>query len=94
MGKYELTVVLPGQASVSKEKKAKETIEKLIKVFNGKIDKFEKWGEMELAYKIRKEENGIFLFFNLELPSEAATEINKKLKMEDDIMRYLLIKKE
>lgn len=93
MNKYELTIVLPGKASAAKEKKVKEIIEKLVKVFKGKVEKLDKWGEIELAYKIQKEGKGDFLHFNLELPGNAATEINKKLKLEDDIIRYLLVRK-
>jgi small subunit ribosomal protein S6 len=93
MENYELTVVLPGK-SKTKEKSATEKVEKLVKVFEGKVTKKEVWGEIDLSYKIRKESSGFFLFFNLELSAKGAKNLFEKLRLEDDFLRYLLIKEE
>lgn len=92
MVNYELTVVLPGKSTPAKKKKVKADIEKLIKTFKGKVSKFDDWGEINLVYKIAKNETGIFLHFGLELDAESVKEIPAKLKTEEDIIRYLLIK--
>jgi small subunit ribosomal protein S6 len=93
MNKYELTLVLSGKGK-AKEKAIKEKLEKMIKVFEGKVEKYEVWGEIELSYKIRKESTGFYMHFNLELDGKEAKNLSEKLRLEDDVMRYLLIKKE
>ena len=94
MNSYELTVVLPGKATVAKKKSAKNKIEKMVTTLKGKVSKVEDWGEIELSYPIKKMETGIFLHFALELETETVKAIIEKLKLEEEIIRYLLIRKE
>ena len=91
MDKYELTLVLPGK-SKSKEKSVKENIEKLVKTNKGKVLKTDTWGEIELAYSIKKESSGFFVYFDLELDKSSVKAINDKLRMQEGFLRYLLVK--
>lgn len=94
MNNYELTVVLPGKASSAKKKAGKESIEKLIKILKGKITKFDDWGEKRLAYEIKKNTSGTFLHFQIELETGSAPEIDKKLRLDEEVIRYLLVKRD
>ncbi len=93
MENYELTLVMPGKAK-AKEKTVKERIEKVLKTLEGKIAKAESWGEIELSYDIKKEKSGIFLYFELELGKSSVKALNEKLRMDGDVIRYLLVKKD
>lgn len=93
MANYELTLVLPEKATAAKLKSLETKIEELAKTLKGKVKKLEDWGKIELSYPIKKSKSGSFLHFELELESEAAKNLNDKLRMENDIVRYLLIKK-
>ncbi|OGM18423.1 30S ribosomal protein S6 [Candidatus Woesebacteria bacterium RIFCSPHIGHO2_01_FULL_38_10] len=92
MNAYELTVVLPGKITPAKKKQVLEKIESLIKTLKGKVKKIEEWGEIELAYTIKKNTTGFFLHFILELESKSGKILNSKFRLEEDIIRYLLIK--
>ena len=92
MNNYELTVVLPGGASSAKKKSINEKLDKLLKSLEGKIKKTEEWGKLDLAYKIGKEDSGLFIHFNLELNGMAAMNLKDKLHLESDIIRYLIVK--
>lgn len=85
MRNYELTIVLDKKASAAKKKAVIETIEKIIKVFAGEVGTMLDWGEKE---------NGIYLHFPVKLNPTAAKQIADKMKTEDDIIRYLLVKAE
>ena len=93
MENYELTIVLPGKASANKKSKAKKLIEDLIKTFEGKIVKSEDWGVVDLAYRIRKSEKGLFMYFEIEMDPKFGKELDDKLRIEEDIIRYVLIRK-
>lgn len=92
MRKYELTVVLPGGATAAKKKSVGEKVKKLITASKGKAGKMEDWGKKELAYKMAKNDSGAFLYFPLELEAEAVKDLDTKLNLEEDIIRYLLIR--
>lgn len=94
MGKYELTLVLPGKSKPTKKKSVHEKLEKIVKSSHGKLGKIEDWGEIELAYPIKKNDSGIFMHFLLELDGSGAKGLGEKLNLENDIIRYLLIRKD
>lgn len=79
---------------MAKKKSTREKIEKMLKTLKVKVGKVDDWGEIELAYPIKKSTAGIFLHFHLELDAEAVKIIAAKLKLEEDILRYLLVRKE
>ena len=93
MRKYELTLVLDGKATAAKKKAVQEFIEKVVKTVKGKIGKVEEWGKRDLAYEIGKSTTGEFLVFPLELDVQSLKGIFLKLKSEEDIIRYLLVRK-
>jgi len=94
MKQYELVVVLPGGSTAAKKKAASETIEKLAKVNEGKVLEAEDWGDKELFFSMKKNTTGTFMVFQLELNPEGAKAIEPKLKLEDQFIRYLLVKKD
>lgn len=93
MKDYELTVVLSEKATSAKKKKVVETIEKMVKTAKGKIKKSDDWGKADLAYTIKGNQAGVFLFFELELEPESVKSLDQKIKLEEDIIRHLLVKK-
>lgn len=94
MTQYELAVVLPGGATAAKKKSARELIEKLVKVNDGKINEVEDWGDTDLMFPIKKNDKGAFMIFNLEMEPAGAKALEPKLKVEDQFIRYLLVKKD
>lgn len=92
MKNYEMYVILDGEATASKVKSFREKMEKLVTLFEGKVGKTEDLGKKTLAYKIKKSTTGYFLLFNLELPGKSLKSLNSKLRMENDMIRYLLLK--
>lgn len=94
MNEYELVVVLPGGVTSAKKKAAHEIIEKLVKINKGKVLGVEEWGDKELTFAIKKNLTGFFMIYQLELTPEGARTIEPKLKLEDQFIRHLLVKKD
>jgi len=92
MRNYELVIVLDGKASAAKKKSVSELIGKVVKLFKGKITSEEDWGVKDLAYEIKNSVSGAYLIYKLELEPGSVKQLSEKLKLEDDIIRYLLIK--
>ncbi len=91
---YELTTVLPGKTTAARKKDLVSKIEKMVKAAEGKVLAKDDWGVKDLAYTIKKNVAGAYLYFDLELPSSFVSSLNDKLKVEDDIIRYLLVRQE
>jgi small subunit ribosomal protein S6 len=94
MRNYELTIILDGKATAARKKSVTQKIEKVVTDAKGKVGKVKDWGLRDLAYKIKKSLTGTFLIFPLELKSESVKALNEKLRLDEEIIRYLLVKKE
>lgn len=85
MQKYELTIVLDVKATAAKKKTIGETVGKIVKVLEGKVEKTEDWGEKEA---------GQVLHFLLELDKSAVKNLTTKLNGEEGIIKHLLVKQD
>ncbi len=91
MEQYELTLLF----SVKEDnyKKGSDSAREILQKMNGKISKEEDMGERPLAYLIRKEEYGHYLFWNIELHSGEVESLKNALQKELPVLRFLLLKK-
>lgn len=92
MNNYELTVILEGKTTSAKKKSFLESLEKQVKMFKGKVGKVEDWGVKEMFHIINKNNEGYYLFINLELSAEGVKQLDTKLRMDESILRYLIVK--
>ncbi len=88
MNKYELTVIVKSAAGVV------EKIEKLVKALEGKTLNDVAMGKKQLAYRINKLSEAEYLNFTIELPAPAVVQLEKKLVVDKDVIRHLLVKVE
>ena len=69
-----------------------EEFEGIITAGGGKILKKEYWGLKTLAYRIKKNRKGHYIMFNLEADAATMDEYDRKLGLNEDIIRVLTIK--
>lgn len=89
---YELTVIF---TPVLKEKgltTALSEVEALVKKLKGKVLEVEDEGKQRMAYPIKKFKEGIYVFWKLQLPTEAAVKFEADLKLQKGVLRQLLIR--
>jgi small subunit ribosomal protein S6 len=91
---YELLVIFSTTLSDEEEKAQTSQIEELIKHENGTIHLVEHWGKRKLAYPIKKQRQGYYEWFYMELDPTRTAEIDRKLKMSETILRFLIFKME
>ena len=60
----------------------------------GSVSKKEFWGLRNLSYKIKKNRKGHYVLLNIEAPAAAVDEMQRQMKINEDILRYLTIKVE
>ena len=58
----------------------------------GKIEKQEYWGLRGLAYRIKKNRKGHYVLLNINAPSGAVIELERQLKINEDVLRYITVK--
>jgi len=58
----------------------------------GKVVEHEYWGVKTMAYKINKNRKGHYAFLKSDAPSAAVLEMERLMRLHDDVMRVLTIK--
>ena len=92
MSFYENTLITRQDLPKSELDKIKEKYSDLINNNSGKVVKIEEWGLLNLATKIRKYNKGFYIHYKFEGNKETLNEINKKIKIDDLIIRHLIVK--
>jgi len=58
----------------------------------GKVEKQEYWGLRGLAYRIKKNRKGHYVLLNINAPAKAVIELERQLKINEDVLRFLTVK--
>jgi small subunit ribosomal protein S6 len=58
----------------------------------GKVGKTEYWGLKSLAFRINKNRKAHFTLMNVEAPHEAVTEMERQMRINEDILRFLTMR--
>ena len=66
----------------------------MIKANGGSVKKTEQWGLRSLAYRIRKNKKGHYVMFNLDAPPAAVAEMERNMRLNEDILRFMTVKVE
>src|SRR6201999_1543421 len=58
----------------------------------GKVEKQEYWGLRGLAYRLKKNRKGHYVLLNINAPGKAVHELERQLKINEDVLRYMTVK--
>jgi small subunit ribosomal protein S6 len=69
-----------------------ESLTQLIADNGGAVRKREYWGLRNLAYRMRKNRKGHYVLMNLDAPPAAVAELERTMRLNEDVIRYLTIR--
>jgi small subunit ribosomal protein S6 len=69
-----------------------DTFTQLITEQGGEIKKRESWGLRNLAYRMNKNRKGHYVLFNIDAPAPAIAELERNMRINEDVLRYLTIR--
>lgn len=58
----------------------------------GEVAKKEFWGLRNLTYRIKKNRKGHYVYFTLNAPAAAVSELERNLRINEDILRYMTVR--
>lgn len=94
MNKYELALVLNAKIEDDARAEALEKVKDLVTRVGGTITDVDEWGRKKLAYEIQKMSEGFYYFIHFEADAEVPNEIETRIRIMDNVLRYLLVKDE
>jgi small subunit ribosomal protein S6 len=94
MNKYELALVVNAKIEDDARLAALEAVKDLVTRFGGTITSVDDWGKKRLAYEIQKMKEGFYYFIQFESDSTVPGEIEQRIRIMENVIRYLCIRKD
>ena len=92
MNNYEIMIVVKPMPEENLNAIIDKT--KSIITADGKVDKVDNWGEKRLAYEISGLNTGIYLLFTYIGTCDVTREIDRYMKINEDILRHMIVRKD
>lgn len=94
MNKYELAVVVSAKVEDDVRAATVEKAKELVTRFGGNVTEVEDWGKKRLAYEIQKMKEGFYYFIRFDAESTAPIEIESRVRIMDNVIRYLVVRQD
>lgn len=94
MNKYELVLIVNAKIEDEAREAVVEKAKSYIARYNGNVNEVEEWGKKRLAYEIQKMREGFYYFIQFESEADCPAEVEKHIRIMDNVLRYLIVKKE
>lgn len=93
--KYEMMFILSPMLTEDKRKKVLGELDDLLKSKDADVFHTDDWGKREIAYRIKRFEDGYYMIYYFVLPERKDLhEIDEHLRLDQDVLRHLIIRRE
>lgn len=94
LGDYELTMIVRPDASEEETQAAVERVSRYVSDRGGEVVHVDNWGRRRLSYPIRHFGEGAYFMTRFRLRPEHNRELESSLRISEDVIRHLLIKRD
>lgn len=94
MRKYEIMFIINPTVLEEGREAVIERVNGVLTASGATIEKCEKWGERKLAYLIDKKKTGFYVLTTFEINGTELAEVEAKLNIMEDVMRYIIVKQD
>jgi small subunit ribosomal protein S6 len=86
---YELTVILA--AEMEDHKASVEEIAEVVRGLGAEVDKIDLWGKKQLAYPIKKQQEGFYALITFKTEPDSIRELDRVLGLRASVLRHLVV---
>ena len=92
MALYEHTFLARQDISAQQADALVEHFKGILEANDGKITKVENWGLRTPSHRVKKNRKAHYLHLNIDAPAAAVTEVERQMRIHEDVLRYLTIR--
>ena len=90
--KYEIGFIITPDANEEEVKKIVESISGTIKKAKGVIANIDEWGRKKMAYPIKKNLEGYYVFIQTEVDGAVIADLERRLKQMEKVLRFITLR--
>jgi small subunit ribosomal protein S6 len=94
MVNYEGVFIINPDITADASKGVLTQVQDFVSKNGGRVDNVQEWGKRRLAYKINKKQEGNYIVLNFQLDSALTKKFEQSIRLNDNVMRYLLVNKD
>lgn len=94
MRDYELGIVVSPEASEEQTKGILDRVTQIVQTNGGQVVRLHPWGRRRLAYPIERHRDGLYFFLDLALTPQTVLEIDRNLKVTEEVVRHLIVRRD
>jgi small subunit ribosomal protein S6 len=94
MALYESVFIARQDISSAQTETLTDQFAQIIADNGGTVAKKEYWGLKSLAFRIKKNRKGHYVLLNIDAPPAAVIEMERNMRINEDVIRYLTVKVE
>ncbi len=92
MREYEITYILRSGLEDSEAEERANAIAEIVRGQGGQVGSIEKMGKKRLAYEVGSAKDGFYVAMRFSAEPAAAKELERQLKLHEDVVRELLVR--
>ena len=94
MHKYEIMFIVKADIDEKTVNDTEKAFEKVLTDMKSKIVNVKDMGQRKLAYPIKDQVRGFYFVLNIEASAAAVKEFDRKARIDENILRHLIIREE
>jgi len=94
MRQYEVAYIVHPDLDETAFTELNDRVREMIEKGDGKVTKVELWGKKRLAYEIRKQKEGQYVFLQTEMPPTLCSELERNFSLLEPVMRFMITQAE
>lgn len=94
MRQYEMVYIIKPDLEEDAIEAVIERVKALVESNGAEVTKLDKWGKRRLAYEIKHVREGYYVLMKFNGNAEVVAELDRVLKISDDIMRHLIVRED
>lgn len=94
MRNYETLYIVRPELSEEEQQAVAQKFADVVTQAGGEVTKLDIWGKRRLAYEVKKLREGIYILMQFRGESQVAQELERLLKITDEVIRQLVVRLE
>jgi small subunit ribosomal protein S6 len=90
--RYEIGFIITPDANEEEVKKIVESVSGTIKKAKGVIQNIDEWGRKKMAYPIKKNLEGYYVFIQTEVDGAIIADLERRLKQMEKVLRFITLR--
>ena len=90
--KYDVIYILDPNSTADEQAAVSTKVEQIVAESKGTVIKKDDWGKRRLAYLVQGHREGHYVFFHVQVTTEAVAELNRNLRLLEKVIKFMIVK--